>query len=60
MTYVVFPYNHGKGFGTKEMPVNATIDGVADRGGLFTMGKPFHITGVPKAIREQIGKVPET
>jgi hypothetical protein len=35
-----------------------TIDGVADRGGLFTMGTTFHMLGVPKAIREQIGKGP--
>ena len=57
--YVVFPYDTEKEFGTKgKVPVNATIDGIADRGGLFTMGKPFHMMGVPKAIREQIGKAP--
>jgi bifunctional DNA-binding transcriptional regulator/antitoxin component of YhaV-PrlF toxin-antitoxin module len=57
--YVVFPYDTEKEFGTKgKVPVNATIDGIADRGGLFTMGKPFHMLGVPKAIREQIGKGP--
>jgi bifunctional DNA-binding transcriptional regulator/antitoxin component of YhaV-PrlF toxin-antitoxin module len=57
--YVVFPYETEKEFGTKgKVPVNATIDGIAERGGLFTMGTPFHMLGVPKAIREQIGKSP--
>jgi bifunctional DNA-binding transcriptional regulator/antitoxin component of YhaV-PrlF toxin-antitoxin module len=57
--YVVFPYETEKEFGTKgKVPVNATIDGISDRGGLFTMGMPHHILGVPKAIRQQIGKSP--
>ncbi|PWT80096.1 MAG: antitermination protein NusB [Blastocatellia bacterium] len=57
--YVVFPYDTEKEFGTKgKVPVSATIDGVADRGGLFAMGKPYHMLGVPKAIREQIEKGP--
>src|SRR5215510_635706 len=57
--YVVFPYDTEKEFGTKgKVPVGVTIDGVADRGGLFTMGTTFHMLGVPKAIREQIGKGP--
>lgn len=57
--YVVFPYDTEKEFGTKgKVPVNATIDSVPVRGGLFTMGKPYHMLGVPKSIREQIGKAP--
>ena len=57
--YVVFPYDTEKEFGTKGLvPVCVTIGGVADRGGLFRMGTPSHILGVPKAIREQIGKGP--
>jgi bifunctional DNA-binding transcriptional regulator/antitoxin component of YhaV-PrlF toxin-antitoxin module len=40
------------------VPVNATIDGVQDKGGLFRMGTPHHLLGVPKAIRDQIGKEP--
>ena len=57
--YVVFPYDTEKEFGTKgKVPVCVTIGGVADRGGLFRMGTPSHILGVPKAIREQIGKGP--
>ena len=56
--YVVFPYDAEKEFGTKKVPVQATIDGVSDRGGLVRMGTPYHILGVPKAIREQIRKGP--
>ena len=57
--YVVFPYDTEKEFGRKgRVPVSATIDGVSDRGGLFTMGTPYHVLGVPKAIRQQIGKGP--
>jgi hypothetical protein len=57
--YVVFPYDAEKEFGTKgKVPVQATIDGVSERGGLFRMGTPYHILGVPKAIREQIRKGP--
>ena len=57
--YVVFPYDTEKEFGTKgKVPVKVTIDGAADSGGLFKMGTPHHILGVPKAIREQIGKGP--
>jgi hypothetical protein len=57
--YVVFPYDAEKEFGTNgKVPVKTTIDGVPDRGGLFRMGMPHHMLGVPKAIREQIGKGP--
>ena len=57
--YVVFPYDAEEEFGTSgKVPVNATIDGVPDRSGLFRMGLPHHILGVPKAIRNQIGKGP--
>jgi len=57
--YVVFPYDAEKEFGTKgKVSVAVTIDGVPDRGGLFRMGKPYHMLGVPKAIREQIEKAP--
>ena len=57
--YVVFPYNTEKEFGRKgRVPVSATIDGVSDRGGLFTMSTLYHVLGVPKAIRQQIGKGP--
>ena len=57
--YVVFPYDAEKEFGTNgKVPVNATIGGVPDKGALFRMGTPHHMLGVPKAIRDQIGKRP--
>jgi len=57
--YVVFPYDAEKEFGTNgKVPVNATIDGVPDKGGLFRWGTPHHMLAVPKAIRDHIGKKP--
>jgi hypothetical protein len=57
--FVVFPYDAEKEFGTNgKVPVSATIDGVPDKGGLFRMGTPNHMLGVPKAIRDQLGKRP--
>ncbi len=57
--YVVFPYDAEKELGTNgRVPVNATIDGVPDRGALFRMGTPHHMLGVRKSIRDQIGKRP--
>ena len=56
---MVFPYDAEKEFGTNgKVPVKATIDGVSDSGGLFRMGQPHHLLGVPKAIRDQLGKGP--
>ena len=55
--YVVFPYDAQKEFGTNgKVPVRVTIDRVADSGALFRMGKPHHLLGVPKGIRQKIGK----
>ena len=48
--YVVFPYDAEKEFGTN--------GNVPDKGALFRMGTPHHMLGVPKAIRDQIGKQP--
>jgi bifunctional DNA-binding transcriptional regulator/antitoxin component of YhaV-PrlF toxin-antitoxin module len=58
--YVVFPYDAEKEFGTNgKVPVSATIDGVPYAGGtLVRMGTPHHMLGVPKAIRQQLGKGP--
>ena len=57
--YVVFPYDAEKEFGTKgKVPVDTTIDGIPYKGGLFRMGMPDHMLGVPKSIRQQIGKGP--
>jgi hypothetical protein len=57
--YVLFPYDTGKEFGTKgKVPVKVSFSGVPYRGSLIKYGKPLHVLGVPKAIREQIGKGP--
>jgi hypothetical protein len=57
--YVLFPYDTVKEFATKgKVPVKATFNGVPDRGSLMKYGKPLHVLGVAKAIRNQIGKQP--
>jgi bifunctional DNA-binding transcriptional regulator/antitoxin component of YhaV-PrlF toxin-antitoxin module len=57
--YVLFPYDTEKEFATKgKVPVNATFQGVPYRGSLIKYGKPLHVLGVPKDIREQIRKGP--
>ena len=57
--YVLFPYDTGKEFATnRKVPVKATFDGVPYTGSLIKYGKPLHVLGLPKAIREQIGKRP--
>jgi hypothetical protein len=57
--YVLFPYDTGKEFSTKgKVPVKATLNGVPYSGSLIKYGNPLHILGVPKAMREQIGKGP--
>ena len=57
--YVFFPYDTVKEFATKgKVPVKATFNGVPDRGSLMKYGKPLHVLGVVKAIRNQIGKQP--
>jgi bifunctional DNA-binding transcriptional regulator/antitoxin component of YhaV-PrlF toxin-antitoxin module len=57
--YVLFPYDTGKEFATKgKVPVKATFDEVPYTGSLIKYGNPLHMLGLPKAIREQIGKSP--
>ena len=57
--YVLFPYDTEKEFATKgKVPVKATFDGVSYTGSLIKYGKPLHVLGMPKSIREQIGKGP--
>jgi hypothetical protein len=57
--FVFFPYDVEKEFGTKaRVPVKASFDGVSDTSSLIKYGYPQHILGVPKAIRDQIGKQP--
>jgi len=56
---VLFPYDTGKEFATKgKVPVKATFNGIPYTGSLIKYGKPLHVLGMPKAIREDIGKGP--
>ena len=56
---MLFPYDTSKEFATKgKVPVKATFDKVSYTGSLIKYGKPLHLLGMPKAIREQIGKSP--
>jgi hypothetical protein len=55
--YVFFPYDTAKEFSTRGIvPVKATFDGVPYTGSLIKYRYPLHLLGIPKAIREQIGK----
>jgi bifunctional DNA-binding transcriptional regulator/antitoxin component of YhaV-PrlF toxin-antitoxin module len=57
--YVLFPYDTGKEFGTRgKVPVKATFDEIPHTGSLIKYGNPLHLLGLPKAVREQIGKTP--
>jgi len=57
--YVLFPYDVEKEFGTRgKVPVKATFNDVPYTGSLIKYGYPLHMLGVPKAIREQVGKGP--
>jgi bifunctional DNA-binding transcriptional regulator/antitoxin component of YhaV-PrlF toxin-antitoxin module len=57
--YVFFPHDTAKEFGAKgNVPVKATLNGVAFSGLLIKYGKPLRVLGAPKAIREQTGKGP--
>jgi hypothetical protein len=57
--YVLFPYDTGKEFATNgKVPVNATFNGVSCTGSLIRYGKPLHVLGMPKAIRDQTAKGP--
>jgi bifunctional DNA-binding transcriptional regulator/antitoxin component of YhaV-PrlF toxin-antitoxin module len=57
--FVFFPFDVEKEFRTKgKVPVKVTFDGVEDTGSLFRYGYPQHLVGVPKAIRDQLGKKP--
>jgi len=56
-TYVLFPYDAEKEFGTKgKVPVKATFDGIRYTGSLIKYGNPQHMLHVPKAIREEARK----
>jgi bifunctional DNA-binding transcriptional regulator/antitoxin component of YhaV-PrlF toxin-antitoxin module len=56
---VLFPYDPEKEFATKgKVPIKATFNGVPYTGSLIKYGFPQHTLHLPKAIREQLGKVP--
>jgi hypothetical protein len=56
---VLFPYDTEKEFATKgKVPIKATFNGVPYTGSLIKYGFPQHTLHLPKAIREQLGKVP--
>ena len=56
---MLFPYDTGKEFATNgKVPVKATFNGIPYTGSLIKYGKPLHVLGMPKAIREDIGKGP--
>ena len=56
---MLFPYDTGKEFATKgKVPVKATFNRVPYTGSLIKYRNPLHMMGVPKSIREQIGKGP--
>lgn len=57
--FIFFPFDVQKEFGTKgKVPVEGTFDGVSCKESIFRYGYPQHLMGVPKAIRDQIGKGP--
>jgi hypothetical protein len=56
---VLFPYDTEKEFATKgKVPIKATFNGVPYTGSLIKYGFLQHTLHLPKAIREQLGKVP--
>jgi bacteriocin resistance YdeI/OmpD-like protein/uncharacterized protein DUF1905 len=54
--FVRVPFDVEEEFGSKRPRVRAWIDGVVYRGTLVRMGSDYHILGVLKEIRAQIGK----
>lgn len=54
--YIEIPFNVEDIYGAKRVKVVASFDDVLYRGSLVTMGTDCHIIGIPKSIREQIGK----
>jgi Bacteriocin-protection, YdeI or OmpD-Associated/Domain of unknown function (DUF1905) len=56
-TFVFFPYDAQQEFGIRgNVPVKATLGGIAYTGSLIKHGHPRHMLHVPKAIREEMGK----
>ena len=57
--FILFPYDMEREFGTNgKVAVKATFNGYPYTGSLMKYGYPEHFLGVPKAIRDQMGKGP--
>ncbi|MBD2871138.1 YdeI/OmpD-associated family protein [Paenibacillus arenilitoris] len=58
--YILFPYNVEEQFGTRgQVKVRAVFDGAAEyRGSLANMGMDAHCLGIPRKLRQQLGKQP--
>jgi hypothetical protein len=57
--FVFFPFEVEKEFGTRSrVPVKVRFEGERYTGSLAKYGHPQHMLGVPKAIREKLGKGP--
>jgi hypothetical protein len=57
--FVFFPHDTQKEFGIKgRVPVQALLGGLPYTGSLMPCGTAYHFLGVPKAIREKLGKEP--
>lgn len=60
--YVIFPWNIREEFGKGRVRVHATYDGIPYDGSIVNMGvkntdgSVCYIIGVPKAIRQKLGK----
>ncbi len=54
--FVEVPFDVEKEYGSKKPKVKALIEGIPYRGTLMRMGSKYHILGILKSIREQIGK----
>jgi len=55
--FVTFPYSVEEEFGTKgRVPVQASIDNIPYTGSLMQCGGQYHMLGILKSIREQLGK----
>ena len=54
--YIEIPFDVEIEFGAKRVKVLAHLDGVPYRGSLVRMETSCHILGIPKVIRQQIGR----
>jgi Bacteriocin-protection, YdeI or OmpD-Associated/Domain of unknown function (DUF1905) len=55
--FVTFPYDVQKEFGAKgRVPVKASINNIPYAGSLMQCGGPYHMLGILKSIRRELGK----